>query len=259
MNEHSQKPARGIYLLPNLLTTGGMFAGFYAIIAAINAQFEQAAVAVFVAGVLDGLDGRIARLTNTQSDFGVQYDSLADLISFGLAPALVMYTWALHTLKDHGSLAGKIGWSVAFFYAACAAVRLARFNTQVSVADKRYFIGLASPAAAGVMMSFVWTMVNAEIDGHKVALWSLAITFFSGALMVSRVRYWSFKSLPQSEKMPFLWVPALLGIFVLLAVYPSGLLLGLSAAFALSGPIMSGMAWHKRKRKSEVSSNESQE
>lgn len=133
---------RGIYLLPNLLTTGGMFAGFYAIIAAINNEFVVAAIAVFVAGVLDGIDGRVARLTGTQSEFGVQYDSLADLISFGLAPALIMYLWALVELKLIGNAVGKLGWSVAFLYAACAAVRLARFNTQTGVVDKKHFVGL---------------------------------------------------------------------------------------------------------------------
>ncbi len=146
---------RGIYLLPNLFTTGAMFAGFYAIVASIGGRYSEAAIAVFVAAVLDGMDGRVARLTGTQSEFGVQYDSLSDLVSFGLAPALVLYTWSLSTLKDYGPLWGKVGWAAAFIYAACAALRLARFNTQVKVVDKRYFQGLASPAAAAVGMSFV--------------------------------------------------------------------------------------------------------
>ena len=146
---------RGIYLLPNLFTTGAMFAGFYAIVTSIAGDFSSAAIAVFVAALLDGMVGRVARLTNTQSEFGVQYDSLSDLVSFGLAPALVMYTWSLSSLKDYGPTWGKIGWAGAFIYAACAALRLARFNTQVGVVDKRYFQGLASPAAAAVCMSFV--------------------------------------------------------------------------------------------------------
>ena len=138
-------PRRGVYLLPNLFTTGGMFAGFYAIVAAIGGRYEEAAIAVFVAGVLDGIDGRVARLTNTQSDFGVQYDSLADLVSFGLAPALVMYMWSLAALKGYWPLLGKVGWAAAFLYAACAALRLARFNTQVGSVDKRWFIGPVQP------------------------------------------------------------------------------------------------------------------
>ena len=144
---------RGIYLLPNLLTTGGLFGGFFAIIAASQGRFETACIAIFVAAVLDGLDGRVARLTNTQSEFGVQYDSLADLVSFGMAPALVMYHWALVGMKLDGVTAGKLGWLGAFLYAACAALRLARFNSQVGKVDKRWFIGLASPAAAGLMAS----------------------------------------------------------------------------------------------------------
>ena len=163
-----RKRPRGIYLLPNLFTTGAMFAGFYAIVAAIGGRYSEAALAVFVAGVLDGLDGRVARLTGTQSDFGVQYDSLSDLVSFGLAPALVMYTWSLSSLTEYGSLWGKIGWAAAFIYAACAAMRLARFNTQVGVADKRYFQGLASPAAAGLCMSFVWTIEKFDMSGLEV-------------------------------------------------------------------------------------------
>src|SRR5574338_1597114 len=161
-------PARNrhIYLLPNLLTTCGMFAGFYAILAAASGRFEHACVAVFVAALFDGVDGRVARLTGTSSEFGVQYDSLADLVSFGMAPALVMYHWSLVGMRIDGPLVGKIGWSAAFLYMACAALRLARFNTQVGVADKRYFQGLASPAAAGLCMAFVWTMQNFGIEGQ---------------------------------------------------------------------------------------------
>src|SRR5688500_14539127 len=146
------RPSRGIYLLPNLFTTGGLFAGFYAIIAASAGNYVDACIAVFVAGVLDGLDGRIARLTGTQSEFGMQYDSLADLVSFGMAPALVMYHWSLISLRLDGTVYGKLGWAGAFLYMACAALRLARFNTQVGVADKRWFIGLKSPSSAGLMV-----------------------------------------------------------------------------------------------------------
>jgi CDP-diacylglycerol--serine O-phosphatidyltransferase len=242
------KPPRGIYLLPNLFTTGGMFAGFYAIIAAINGRFEQAAIAVFVAGLLDGLDGRIARLTNTQSEFGVQYDSLADLVSFGVAPALVMYMWSLELLNGYGPTMGKVGWAAAFLYAACAAVRLARFNTQAGSADKRFFIGLASPAAAGMMMSFVWAMVDRGVDAYRVAPLALAVTVTAAVLMVSRIRYWSFKSAPARERVPFLWLPLLLGVIVLLAIEPPGVLLGVAVVYLLSGPVMALVALRQRRR-----------
>lgn len=244
----SSKPPRGIYLLPNLFTTGGMFAGFYAIIAAINGRFEQAAVAVFVAGLLDGLDGRIARLTKTQSEFGVQYDSLADLVSFGLAPALVMYMWALELLKGYGPTMGKVGWAAAFLYAACAAVRLARFNTQVGTVDKRFFIGLASPAAAGLMMSFVWTMVDRGVDAYRIAPLALGVTVTAAVLMVSRVRYWSFKAAPASERVPFLWLPLLLGVIVLLAIDPPAVLLAVAVVYLFSGPAVALWTLRQRRR-----------
>lgn len=241
------KRARGIYLLPNLFTTGGMFAGFYAIIAAINNEFVTAAIAIFVAGLLDGIDGRVARLTGTQSEFGVQYDSLADLISFGLAPALVIYLWALVELKALGNAAGKLGWSVAFLYAACAAVRLARFNTQAAVADKRHFVGLASPAAAGMLMAFVWLMNQEGFAGADVAWGALALTFVVALLMVSRIRYLSFKQAPAGERMPFLLVPAVIGVFVLLAINPPLVLTVVGAAYLASGPILALAGWLRRR------------
>ena len=231
---------RGIYLLPNLFTTGGLFAGFYAIIAAINGHFVDAAIAVFVAGVLDGIDGRIARLTHTQSEFGMQYDSLADLVSFGLAPALVMYMWALENLRSLSPFWGKVGWTAAFLYAACAALRLARFNTQVGVVDKRYFQGLASPAAAGLMMSFVWTIAESPLDAQRSGIvWlALGVTIAAALLMVSRVRYWSFKSLPVSDRVPFLWIPLLVVGFALIAVETAQVLLGIAVIYVLSGPVV---------------------
>ena len=217
---------RGIYLLPNLLTTAGLFGGFFAIIAASQGRFEIACIAIFVAGVLDGLDGRVARLTNTQSEFGVQYDSLADLVSFGMAPALVMYHWSLVAMKLDGTTAGKLGWLGAFLYAACAALRLARFNSQVGHVDKRWFIGLASPAAAGLMASFVWTCTDLGLSGEELRYVALAVTVCCGLLMVSRIRYTSFKggSGPKSERVPF---------FALLI-----------AVAVLSGPVM----WFRRRR-----------
>ncbi|HRQ65807.1 MAG TPA: CDP-diacylglycerol--serine O-phosphatidyltransferase [Xanthomonadaceae bacterium] len=233
-----RRPHRGIFLLPNLFTTGGLFAGFYAIIAAMQGQFIDAAIAVFVAGILDGLDGRIARMTGTQSEFGVQYDSLADLVSFGMAPALVMYAWSLSLLRDLGPTWGKVGWAAAFLYAACAALRLARFNTQVGVIDKRYFQGLASPAAAGLMMAFVWTLADSQYSGADLAPMALALTVIVALLMVSRIRYYSFKSLPLGDRVPFIWIPLLVGIFVLLAIDPPRVLLTIGVAYVLSGPVM---------------------
>lgn len=245
------KPRRGIYLLPNMITTGALFAGFYAIVAAIGANYVNAAIAVFVAGLLDGLDGRVARLTKTQSAFGVQYDSLSDMVSFGLAPALVMYTWSLRSLHEYGPLWGKVGWSAAFLYAACAALRLARFNTQVGVADKRYFQGLASPAAAGLLMAFVWAACDFKPDlrlsGAAVCFFTPILTIAAGLLMVSRIRYYSFKAWPLSDKVPFFWIPLVALTLVALAVATSRVLLAIAVLYVLSGPALT--LWGLRRRR----------
>jgi CDP-diacylglycerol--serine O-phosphatidyltransferase len=239
--------ARGIYLLPNLFTTGGLFAGFFAIIAASQGRFEAACIAIFVAGVLDGVDGRVARLTNTQSEFGVQYDSLADLISFGMAPALVMYHWALMSMKLDGATMGKLGWLAAFLYAACAALRLARFNSQVGVVDKRWFIGLASPAAAGLMASFVWTMHDLGLQGPDLRHAALAVTITAGLLMVSRIRYNSFKgsgSGPKADRVPFFALLIVVVVLIALAIDAPKTLLAASVLYALSGPLL----WFRRRK-----------
>ena len=235
--------SRSIYLLPNLFTTGGLFAGFYAIIAAANGDFTQAAIAVFVAAVMDGLDGRVARLTGTSSEFGVQYDSLADLVSFGMAPALVMYHWSLSSLKFDGTIYGRLGWAVAFLYAACAALRLARFNTQVGSVDKRWFIGLASPAAAGLMMSFVWAFADGDLgwNGQQLRWIALAVTAVSALLMVSRIRFWSFKGSadsPRGDRVPFLALAVVAFVIALIALDPPRALLAVGVVYALSGPVM---------------------
>ncbi len=251
---------RGIYLLPNLLTTGGLLAGYYAIVAAIGGRYVAAAVAVFVAGVLDGIDGRVARMTNTQTEFGVQYDSLADLVSFGVAPSLVMFTWSLSTLKAVGPAWGKIGWAAAFLYAACAALRLARFNTQVGSQDKRYFQGLASPAAAGLMMSFVWIANEYEFAGHEVSWAALAVTLIAALLMVSRVRYLSFKSGKRSDRVPFFAVPVALLVLVAIVVDPPEVLFAISVLYVASGLAMTlwGMRRWRSRRDTGVARSDAQ-
>ena len=236
---------RGIYLLPNLFTTGGLFGGFFAIIAASQGRFEAACIAIFIASILDGIDGRVARLTNTQSEFGVQYDSLADLISFGMAPALVMYYWALSTYRLDGITIGRIGWLAAFLYAACAALRLARFNSQVAQVDKRWFVGLASPAAAGLMASFVWTCHDLGLVGRDLRHVALAVTIAAGLLMVSRIRYSSFKGGGglRGERVPF-WVMVLaLLVLIALVLDPPRVLLAAAVLYALSGPVL----WLRRR------------
>lgn len=246
-----RKPHRGIYLLPNLLTTGAMFAGFYAIIVALADRPQQAAMAVFIAGLLDGLDGRVARLTNTQSEFGVQYDSLSDMVSFGVAPALVLYSWSLSTLQLLGPLWGKIGFAAAFIYAACAALRLARFNTQVGVIDKRYFQGLASPAAAGLAMSFVWAMSDNGFAGNHelVQMAAPCIAIAAGLLMVSRIRYFSFKAWPSSDRVPFVVIPAVVLVFVALYIDTPLVLFSIAALYVLSGPLLT--LWGLRQRRGQ--------
>jgi len=250
------KPRRGIYLLPNLLTTGAMFAGFYAIVASIAGDYVSAVIAVFVAGLFDGLDGRVARLTNTQSEFGVQYDSLSDLVSFGVAPAIVLYTWSLASLAGHGPAWGKLGWAAAFMFAACGALRLARFNTQVGVADKRYFQGLAIPAAAGLAMSYVWMTLDLKYTGTDVQFITPIIAVAGGLLMVSRFRYFSFKAWPLSDRVPFFWIPVVVLVFVALAVNPPRVLFGIAALYALSGPALTLWGLHQKRSRREARTQE---
>jgi CDP-diacylglycerol--serine O-phosphatidyltransferase len=242
-----KKPKRGIYLLPNLFTTGCLFAGFYAIVAAMGGHFESAAVAIFVAMIMDGLDGRVARLTNTQSQFGAEYDSLADMISFGLAPSLVMYVWSLSAL-------GKLGWLAAFVYAAATALRLARFNTQVGRADKRYFQGLASPSAAAVVAGMVWVGQDYLADGHDAALVAFVITVGVGVLMVSNVRYRSFKDLDLKGKVPFVAILIMVLVFVLVSIDPPQVLFGIFFLYALSGPVMTLISLRRRRAERKAQS-----
>lgn len=228
MNDTS--PKKGIFLLPNLLTTGGLFSGFYAIVTSMNGHFEAAAVAIFVAMIFDGLDGRVARLTNTQSEFGAQYDSMADMISFGVAPALVAYNWGLSSL-------GKFGWLAAFIFVACAALRLARFNANLGVTDGRFFQGLASPAAAALVAGMVWTGSNYQIDGHSIGYIVGVVTVLSGLLMVSNFRYNSFKDINWRDRVSFLTILLVLFIFVIIAAFREKILFGIFLIYACSGPV----------------------
>jgi len=246
----AQTRHRGVYLLPNLLTTGALFAGFYAIVAAMQGAFGSAAMAVFIAMVLDGLDGRVARLTHTQTDFGAQYDSLADLISFGLAPALIMYQWALVHLEDMGLTWGKLGWLAAFVYVACAALRLARFNTQIGKTDKRFFIGLPSPTAAALMVGTVWVFHDLALQGRSLQIPALLLTVCAGLLMVSNLSYYSFKDLNLRSKMPFVVMVIVLLGFALITLDPPKVLFTFFLLYTLSGPVLwINRAYRRQKRR----------
>ena len=229
---------KGVFLLPNALTTGALFAGFYSIISGINGHYTAAAVAVVIAGVLDGLDGRVARLTNTQSEFGVQYDSLSDLISFGLAPSLLAFNWSLASMSELSPLAGKLGWLAAFLFAACAALRLARFNTQVGVEDKSYFQGLASPAAAGTLVATIWFFVDQGISGESVRWIIWFETIVLGLLMFSRVRYFSGKTWPMGDRIPLYILLLLVLVLVLLAIDPPTVMMIIGLVYVSGGLVM---------------------
>src|SRR5512146_1800439 len=220
---------RGIYLLPNLFTTAALFAGFYAIVQAMNLRFEIAAVAIYIAMVLDGLDGRVARLTRTQSEFGAEYDSLSDMVSFGAAPALVIYEWSLKGL-------GKLGWVAAFVYCAGAALRLARFNTNIDVVDKRWFQGLPSPMAAALVAGLVWIMNDLGLGGQVWLAWlSWCVTMFAGITMVTNVPFYSFKDINLKKSVPFWAALAIVAALTVIATKPAVVLFLLVVAYSISG------------------------
>lgn len=238
---------RGIYVLPNLLTTGSLFAGFYGIIASIDGRYAPAAIAVIVAGVLDGLDGRLARLTHTESEFGQQYDSLSDMVSFGLAPAVIVYQWGLVRLADYGWIWAKLGWLAAFIYAVAGALRLARFNVRVASADRRFFEGLPSPSAAGLMMSMVWLgTVLGWTGGYTLAL-AFVVSSVAGALMISPFPYYSFKEIHPRGRISFTYVFIVPLVFVLIAMDPPAVLFSIGVIYALSGPLLG--LWRLRRRR----------
>jgi len=238
---------RGIYLLPNLFTTSALLAGFYSVIAAANDQFETSAIAILVALVLDGIDGRVARMTNPTTAFGAEYDSMADMISFGMAPAFLMYSWSL----SHLPLAeyGQLGWVACFVYTGCCGLRLARFNVQVGIADKRFFQGLACPAAAAVLASLVWVCVENGTAGEDLIPLAMFATIVTGLLMVSTFMYYSFKDLGDSKKVPFAMLLGLLFLLVTTAVDPPKMILIATALYAFAGPTYALFRWNRKRNK----------
>lgn len=233
------KPRRkGIYLLPNLLTTGCLFSGFYAIVAAIDKHFIQAGVAVFIAMIFDTLDGRIARLTHTESAFGKEYDSLADMVSFGLAPAIVAYQWGVVRIAGYGYYWGRFGWLACFFYAVCAALRLARFNARSASADKRYFEGLPSPSAAAIVAAFVWFSSEWREPALAGLIAAFIVTASAGALMVSSVSYPSFKQFNLDRRIKFVYILLVPLFLILIAVDPATMLLSMFGTYAVSAPVV---------------------
>ena len=231
---------RGIYILPNLFTTAALFCGFFAIMQAMKGGFESAVIAIFLAMVLDGLDGRVARLTNTQSAFGAEYDSLSDMVSFGVAPALVTYSWAL---KDMG----RLGWIAAFIYCAGAALRLARFNSSAEATDKRFFQGLPSPAAAALVAGFVWVMIDIGVPGVDVRWAACAIIVFAGITMVTSIRFYSFKDFNLRRSVPFVFIVVIALSMALLSYEPSVALFVLFMVYALSGYVIALLRLIRRK------------
>jgi CDP-diacylglycerol--serine O-phosphatidyltransferase len=229
---------RGIYLLPNLLTTGTLFAGFYAIVAAIDHNFDRAAVAIFGAMLFDGLDGRVARWTKTESTFGKEYDSLSDMVAFGVAPAIVVYQWGYAAISEYNATWGRLGWLVTFMYAVCAALRLARFNTRTATVDKRFFEGLPSPSAAAVPAAFIWCAHDYGFGGLGGLVAAFAVTATAAALMVSRFYYSSFKGVNLTGRVRFTYALLIPLAFVIIAVEPPAVLLALFGAFALSAPLL---------------------
>jgi CDP-diacylglycerol--serine O-phosphatidyltransferase len=258
VDEHSEKPEpgkhpgrlpyrrRGIYLLPNLLTTGGLFAGFYSIVAAIDGNFNNAAIAIFVAMFLDGADGRVARMTSTSSEFGKEFDSLADMVSFGLTPAIVTYQWGVARLSEYGAVWGRLGWLVAFLYVAAAAFRLARFNTNAASVDRRFFQGLASPAAAAGIASMMLVSTRYSVDGLVALVAGIAITAALAVLMVSRFSYLSFKDIKPGQRIRYTRLLIIPVVIIVIAIEPPIVVFVLFMSYAASGPLT--WLWRRSRR-----------
>lgn len=250
--EESPRPGRGVYWLPNLLTTGTLFGGFYAVIAAIDGNFSRAGVAVFIAMVFDGLDGRVARWTRTQSDFGKEYDSLCDMVAFGLAPAVLVYQWGVERIADYGQFWARFGWLAAFFYAVAAGLRLARFNSRTATADKRFFEGLPSPSAAATVAGFIWLASEVDLAGLPGLVLAFVVSIVIGALMVSKFAYWSGKELNVRARIPWVYALAIPLIYMLISLAPESLF-AIFGAYALSGPVH--WAWRKVSKKKRTTDN----
>jgi CDP-diacylglycerol---serine O-phosphatidyltransferase len=230
-NSDPKAKSKAIYLLPNLFTTAALFCGFYAIVAGMHGQFEAAATSIFIAMILDGFDGRVARLIHGESEFGAQYDSMSDLVAFGVAPALVSLSWALSDL-------GKVGWMAAFIYLAGAALRLARFNAMIGVTDKKYFVGLASPPAAALVAGLVWVSAQEGVEPAGVAWFGAIVVICAGLLMVSNFKYYSFKNFDIKGRVPFVALLAIVVVFSIIFIDPARVLFAMAFVYALSGPVM---------------------
>ncbi|MEM6641302.1 MAG: CDP-diacylglycerol--serine O-phosphatidyltransferase [Pseudomonadota bacterium] len=250
------RPRRGIYLLPNLFTTAALFAGFYSVVVAMRGDFAAAAIGIIVAGVFDGLDGRVARLTNTASDFGREYDSLSDMVAFGLAPALVFYQWGLAHLPDGSVVFQRLGWIAAFFFTVTAALRLARFNSRPSRAPSNYFEGLPSPSAAGLVASALWLSTEFDLTNVWVLASGYALTVLTGALMVSNLRYYSFKDLNLGRRIRFTHLLLIPLLFMVIAINPPLVLTVLAGSYALSAPLWHGLRriFRRRPKKDDAES-----
>jgi CDP-diacylglycerol--serine O-phosphatidyltransferase len=234
--EDQESRPRGVYWLPNLLTTAALFSGFYAIVAAIDLRFDHAGIAVFVAMFFDGLDGRVARWTHTESAFGKEYDSLSDMVSFGLAPAIVTYQWGVARIAEYGPLWRRLGWLVCFFYAAAAALRLARFNSRYATQDKNYFEGLPSPSAAAIVAALMWLASDQTNIGLPGLVLAFLVTACAGALMISRFAFHSGKQLTPGARLRFPHIVLVPLAFVLIFLHPSITLLVLFGSYAMSAP-----------------------
>ena len=244
----SNKPGRGVYWLPNLLTTGTLFGGFYAVVAAIDGNFARAGLGVFVAMVFDGLDGRVARWTNTQSDFGKEYDSLCDMVAFGLAPAILVYQWGVERIADYGQLWGRFGWIAAFFYSVAAGLRLARFNSRSALVDKRYFEGLTSTSAAGTVAGFIWLASEIELAGLPGLVLAFIVSIVIGALMVSKFSYWAGKELNMRGRIPWMYALLIPLIYILVSLAPISLF-AIFGSYALYAPLYWVVRKLRRKRR----------
>ena len=239
----------GIYLLPNLLTTASLFAAFYSLVSSMSGHYEAAVVAIFIGMIADSLDGRIARLTNTQTAFGAQYDSLSDMVTFGVAPSLLLYHLTLSQL-------GKVGWLVAFVYTAAVALRLARFNTQLETADKRFFQGLPCPPGAAVVAAFAWVCYQNEWNNFFISIVTAVLVFAIAVLMVSNLRYYSFKEVDFKGKVPFLYVLVMIILFVAIAANPALVLFGSFIIYAMSGPLFTLISIHKMRKQRHLGTKE---